>query len=205
MTTLAHLKQAKTKPDLANLLGISASTLTYVLYSRKPNDYYTSFAIPKRNGDTRTIFAPSGQLKKIQSKLAHLLLDCVDQIDAKNNRSLSTSKLSHGFVRKCSIITNAMMHINKKLVLNIDLNDFFGSFNFGRVRGFFIKNNNFKLDPHIATVIAQIACHDNQLPQGSPCSPVITNLITHALDIRLCSLARKHLYWSNRTGRFNER
>jgi hypothetical protein len=85
-----------------------------------------------------------------------------------------------------------MMHLNKKNVLNIDLKDFFDSFNFGRVRGFFIKNNNFKLDPHIATVIAQIACYDNKLPQGSPCSPVITNLITHSLDIKLASLAKKN-------------
>jgi 5S rRNA maturation endonuclease (ribonuclease M5) len=85
-----------------------------------------------------------------------------------------------------------MMHIGKKHVLNIDLKDFFDSFNFGRVRGFFIKNVNFQLDPDIATVIAQIACYDNKLPQGSPCSPVITNLITHSLDIRLSSLARKY-------------
>ena len=60
------------------------------------------------------------------------------------------------------------------------------------VRGFFIKNANFNLDPHIATVIAQIACYDNKLPQGSPCSPVISNLITHSLDIKLASLAKKN-------------
>ncbi|MEN9659438.1 MAG: hypothetical protein RL571_2903 [Pseudomonadota bacterium] len=83
-----------------------------------------------------------------------------------------------------------MMHLHKKNVLNVDLKDFFDSFNFGRVRGFFIANNNFQLDPNIATVIAQIACYDNKLPQGSPCSPVITNLITHSLDIRLASLAK---------------
>jgi RNA-directed DNA polymerase len=100
--------------------------------------------------------------------------------------------LSHGFVRQRSIITNAMMHVGKKNVLNIDLQNFFDSFNFGRVRGFFIKNENFKLDPHIATVIAQIACYDDKLPQGSPCSPVITNLITHSLDIRLAALAKKY-------------
>ncbi len=69
---------------------------------------------------------------------------------------------------------------------------FFDGFNFGRVRGFFIKNRNFNLDPAVATVIAQIACYDNKLPQGSPCSPVITNLITHSLDIRLASLAKEY-------------
>jgi hypothetical protein len=76
-------------------------------------------------------------------------------------------------------------------VLNIDLEDFFGTVNLGRVRGFFIKERNFALKPRVATVLAQIACHDNALPQGSPCSPVISNLIGHVLDIQLSALARK--------------
>lgn len=84
------------------------------------------------------------------------------------------------------------MHFGKKNVLNIDIKDFFDSFNFGRVRGFFIFNKNFELHPETATVIAQIACYDNKLPQGSPCSPVITNLISHGLDIRLAALAKKN-------------
>jgi RNA-directed DNA polymerase len=67
-----------------------------------------------------------------------------------------------------------------------------GSFNFGRVRGFFISNNDFKLSPKVSTLIAQIACHQNELPQGSPCSPVITNLITHILDVRLTQQAKKY-------------
>jgi len=78
-------------------------------------------------------------------------------------------------------------------VLNLDLQDFFPSFNFGRVRGFFIQNNDFGLKPKIATIIAQIACYENALPQGSPCSPVIADLIAHLLDVRLAQLARKHL------------
>ena len=48
----------------------------------------------------------------------------------------------------------------------------------------------FALEPPVATVIAQIACHENALPQGSPCSPVISNLIGNILDARLLALAR---------------
>ncbi|MGQ7122368.1 reverse transcriptase domain-containing protein, partial [Escherichia sp. HC-CC4] len=109
-----------------------------------------------------------------------------------SNSEIKQPSLSHGFERKRSIITNAMMHLGKKYVFNIDLDNFFGSFNFGRVRGFFIKNRNFALDPEIATVIAKIACYNNELPQGSPCSPVITNLITHSLDIKLAAIASRN-------------
>ncbi len=193
MNKLDYFKQITTKQELAALLGVKPTFLTYVLYKLKPATQYTSFTIPKKSGGTRNILSPSIKLKSLQSSLSNLLLDCIDEINEPKQKPRTYKQaLSHGFVRECSIITNAMMHLNQKNVLNIDLMDFFDSFNFGRVRGFFIKNNHFKLDPHIATVIAQIACYDNKLPQGSPCSPVITNLITHSLDIKLASLARKY-------------
>jgi len=193
MSKLEALRKITTKPELAVLLGVNATILTYTLYKLTPSTQYTQFTIPKKNGGIRTIFSPSDKLKSMQSSLSDLLLDCIDEINEPKQKDTTYKKvLSHGFVRECSIITNAMMHLNTKNVLNIDLKDFFDSFNFGRVRGFFIKNNHFKLDPHIATVIAQIACFDNKLPQGSPCSPVITNLITHSLDIKLASLAKRH-------------
>lgn len=194
MNKLAELRKITTKHELAALLGVKATTLTYVLYKLKPATQYASFTIPKKTGGIRTILAPSSKLKSLQSSLSSLLLDCIDEINKSKQEKDRNFKptLSHGFVRERSIITNAMMHLHQKNVLNIDLKDFFDNFNFGRVRGFFIANNHFKLNPHIATVIAQIACFDNKLPQGSPCSPVITNLITHSLDIRLASLAKKY-------------
>lgn len=170
-------------------MNIDPSFLTRVLYVEKTKSHYTEFKIDKKSGGFRTIFAPSAELKDIQRSLSDLLLDCKDVIQFEKGVKFT---LSHGFEREKSIITNASVHRNKKNVLNLDLEDFFGSINFGRVRGYFISNNNFNLDPHIATVIAQIACHNNSLPQGSPCSPVISNLIAQSLDIKLSKIARKN-------------
>lgn len=187
------LKQAKTKPELAAILGVSAAFLTKVLYKlgvkSHVNSHYHQFNITKKSGGIRTISAPSIELKDLQRKLSDFLLDCKTVIHIDNKVECT---LSHGFEREKSIITNARIHRDKKNVLNLDLEDFFGSFNFGRVRGYFIANRDFKLDPHIATVIAQIACYKNTLPQGSPCSPVIANLITNSLDIKLSKLAKRN-------------
>ncbi|MES0389631.1 retron Ec67 family RNA-directed DNA polymerase/endonuclease, partial [Proteus mirabilis] len=70
------------------------------------------------------------------------------------------------------------------------LSNFFDEFNFGRVRGYFLKNKNFSLDETICNLIAKIACYKNRLPQGSPCSPVITNLILLSLDQRLNKICK---------------
>ena len=188
MSRLDALQKAANKKEFAVIIGVDASFLTRTLYINKIESQYYQFQIPKRNGGERTINAPTSELKEIQRRLSKLLLDCIDEI---NTLKEIKPKLSHGFTRNRSIITNAEKHTNQKHILNLDLCDFFDSFNFGRVRGYFIKNKKFLLHTDISTVIAKIACLNDTLPQGSPCSPVITNLITHSLDIRLASLAKK--------------
>ncbi|MCA8320093.1 retron Ec67 family RNA-directed DNA polymerase/endonuclease [Burkholderia cepacia] len=188
MSRLAKLRRAAGIDDLAELLGFKPKAISYILYIKDPEKKYVQFEIPKRSGGTRLISAPCGDLMSLQRRLAELLQECIAEI---NEERKVRTVLSHGFRRKHCIKTNAWMHRGKRFVLNVDLSDFFGSINFGRVRGFFMANNNFKLNAKVATLIAQIACHENALPQGSPCSPVISNLIGHLLDLRLAELAKQ--------------
>lgn len=194
MSRLASLKAAATLADLAKLLEFTASGLSYVVFKQPDAAKYKTFEIPKRTGGTRKIQAPLGALKLVQQRLSVLLQDCLDEIISIKKRK---DRIAHGFKRKRSIITNAREHRNRRYVFNIDLEDFFPSINFGRVRGYFIKDNSFGLNQEVATAIARIACHDNFLPQGSPCSPVISNLIAHVLDMHLVSArfrSRVHLF-----------
>jgi len=188
MSKIEKLKSATTLHDVAHILGFQPKSLAYILYKKSDADKYQHFEIPKRSGGSRLISAPYPDLMNLQRRLSDLLQDCIVEI---NGTRKIESALSHGFRRKHSIITNAANHRNRRYVFNIDLENFFGAINFGRVRGFFITNRNFALNPDVATVLAQIACHENALPQGSPCSPVISNLIGHLLDVRLASLAYK--------------
>jgi RNA-directed DNA polymerase len=189
LSSLKNLKEASSLDDLAAILGYKPSSLSYLVYKMPQGTKYTKFTIAKKGRGEREISAPEARLKALQRRLANVLYTCRDQIDAENNRR----SLSHGFRKKHSIITNARRHKRRRYVLNLDLHDFFPSFNFGRVRGFFIHNNNFKLNQKVATIIAQIACHENALPQGSPCSPIIADLIAHLLDVRLAQLAKQSL------------
>lgn len=172
--------------DVAHLLGFKPKALAYILYKKPSAEKYTQFEIAKRNGGSRIICAPYPELMNLQRRLSDLLQTCTAEINAVRRID---SVLSHGFRRKHSIMTNAAVHRARRYVLNIDLENFFGTINFGRVRGFFLTNRDYGLHPKVATILAQIACHENALPQGSPCSPVISNLIGHLLDIRLAALA----------------
>lgn len=186
MSRIQTLRAATSRDELAKILGFEPKYLTFVLFKIPDTIKYQTFQIPKRSGGYREIKSPCPQLKQLQRNLSTLLQDCIAEIcEQKKFRD----QLAHGFKRERSIYTNAAKHRKRRFVFNTDLEDFFPSINFGRVRGFFIKDANFMLSSDVATVIAQIACDKNNLPQGSPCSPVISNLIGHLLDVRLSGLA----------------
>jgi RNA-directed DNA polymerase len=154
-------------------------------------DKYKVFTVAKKAGGVRTIKAPHKTLKAIQRRLSQDLMAIEAYLESERVEKPACI-LAHGFKNNLSIMTNGENHRHRRYVFNVDLKDFFPTINFGRVYGFFIKNDSFKLQPKVAAVLAQIACHDNQLPQGSPCSPVISNLIASVLDIRLNELAQRY-------------
>ncbi|WP_405350641.1 retron Ec67 family RNA-directed DNA polymerase/endonuclease [Fusobacterium animalis] len=175
---------------LSKILNIHLNYLSYILYVKKIENLYTTFKIPKKNGGYREINAPQNELKMIQKKLVSFL-------EEKMKDKFKTINTSHGFVKERSIITNAKIHKNKKIVLNLDLKDFFDSFHFGRVKGFFEKNKDFKsffpeLTSELSTLIAQLVCFNGKLPQGAPSSPLLTNLICNIFDVRVLKLAKKY-------------
>jgi RNA-directed DNA polymerase len=167
----------KSRKDVAELLEIPLKQLTYHLFKAK---LYRTFQIPKQSGGHRDISAPASALKILQAKLSRILQDIY-----------SIKNVVHGFARDRSIVTNAKTHARSQYVLNIDPQDFFPSINFGRVRGMLMAPP-YLVPAEAATVLAQLCCHDDQLPQGAPTSPVVSNMICGRLDSSLKRLAKQH-------------
>lgn len=172
-----NLRIAVDLEDLAIILGCSAKKLGYYLYRKQIPGQYKTFTISKKRGGTRTIRAPSSNLKIIQRNIA----DALEQV-------VTLRPCVNGFATGRGIIRNATSHVGHTHILNIDLEDFFGSINYGRVFGLLIKRP-FGLHRKIAAAIAQACTVDNVLPQGAPSSPLLSNLVCAKLDAELSRFA----------------
>jgi RNA-directed DNA polymerase len=168
----------KTPHDLAELLDISEPDLNYYLHELESSQTYQTFAIPKRSGGKRKISAPIPELKVLQQRLNFFLQTVYDPMPSV-----------HGFVWYRNIVTNSEPHAGKRYILNLDIKDFFPSIHFGRVRGLFMARP-YQLPANVATVIAELCCYGNQLPQGAPTSPTVSNMICAKMDLQFQKLAK---------------
>ncbi len=136
----------------------------------------------------RTISAPTNLLKSFLTYTNRLLQAFYQAPDYVT-----------GFVPGKSVVDNAEYHIGMNYVFNTDLKDFFPSISKSRVWAT-LKHYPFKFNDVIADAIAGLCCTeiiiDGEerwvLPQGSPCSPVLTNIVCRNLDRELHKLAKEY-------------
>lgn len=187
----------RTPEDVARAAGIPVPELRFLTFARTTStlSHYQRFTLPKKSGGHRTISAPMPRLKKLQRWL-------LDTVLAK----VALHEAAHGFRADRSIVSNARPHVGAKVVVNLDLESFFPTVTFPRIRGVF---RSLGYSEAVATVFALIASEPDtfkveldgrtfevaqgprRLPQGAPTSPAITNVLCRRLDRRLFHAAKK--------------
>jgi hypothetical protein len=187
----------QTEDELAEALKISRNELRFYAIHRRAERYphYVAFTLPKRGGGERLIMAPKRRLKEIQRRLVGLLV-----------HRMPVSSHSHGFRLGSSVKTAAEPHVGKRIVLHLDLQDFFHTVTFARVRGLLIALG---YGYPVATTLAVLMTEAPRQPievegtvyhvpvghrrcvQGAPTSPGICNTMALRLDRRLAGLAGK--------------
>jgi retron-type reverse transcriptase len=183
--------------SIAQAMQIPAGQLRFLAFSRQVSrtTHYKRFYIPKKTGGQRLISAPMPRLKAVQE---WILTNVFSRV--------TTHEAAHGFLPGRSIVTNAAPHVGAAVVMNMDLKDFFPSITYRRVKGVF---RSLGYSESAATILAllctephvdeadldgetwYIADGERHLPQGSPASPAITNVLCATLDRRLHGLADK--------------
>ena len=194
-------------PELAKWLGLSTGRLeNYGRHWRLSNNesnrryhHYFYHWRNRNNGKKRLIEAPKSRLAGIQRQIYLGILNRVPLHDS-----------CCGFRRGFSRIDYVCPHTNKKVVIKMDLSNFFTRITLARIHSLFVFLG---YSDSVATKLAGICCNQTphsvirtnpelswqqrrhllqpHLPQGSPSSPALANLCAFRMDRRLNGLAEK--------------
>ena len=155
--------------DFSNLTHLSIYSIFQM--SKHSEKYYKCFELLKKGGGKRLICQPSRNLKGLQAWiLVHIL------------NPLSVSSSCKGFEKKSSIVDNVRPHIDANAILGMDIKDFFGSIKRKYVFNVFRSVGYNDLASNLLT---NLCVYEDSLPQGSPCSPKLANLVSWRLDVRI--------------------
>ena len=200
-----------TPGDLANWLGLDPGELRWFAdlnalgykHDRPRLRHYCYRIVAKRFGAVRLIEAPKVRLKDRQRQILMWILDKIPAHPAV-----------HGFVKGRSIRSFVAPHVSQRVVLRMDLRDFFPSFGGVRIQNLF---RTFGYPERVADLLGGVctnatprqvweeiggefgAAHIDELqrmysrphlPQGAPTSPALANISFYRVDCRLHALAK---------------
>ncbi len=195
---------------LANWLGLQVTELewfadlkglAYKKTDRPKLAHYHYRPLSKRSGSIRLIESPKLRLKRLQRQILSEILDRIPSHGAV-----------HGFVKGRSIKTFTTPHVGQRVVLRMDLEDFFPSISGVRVQTLFRTAG---YPEQVADLLGGICTNATprkvwnglhadvnrvwetralyarpHLPQGAPGSPALANLCAYRADCRLAGLAK---------------
>lgn len=143
----------------------------------KKDKYYRHFKIPKGKGH-RVIQAPRVGLKLIQKWISLRLAECWTAED-----------YVFGFVSGRSHVDAAAAHCGANWVFSCDIENFFPSTPQQMVKK---SLAGLGYGDSAATIISDICCYQGFLAQGSPASPLLSNICASTLDDKLVVVRDKY-------------
>ena len=153
--------------------------------SDKKMEHFNVFQIPKKSGGYRTITAPDDMLKAEYTVVKEYL---------ENHLKMKHHQNAFAYTKKTSTLDAITQHKNNnsKWFLKIDIKDFFDTCSPELITRQLRKIAPFNLNIQIPHMLAEFATIDNKLPQGTPLSPIITNLIMIPFDHHFSEWCNAH-------------
>lgn len=158
-------KPIRSLNDLAWRLGMPLPRLRKIAVDIQ-RDMYSHYSYEVKHllgGKDRHLRVPKPELRKVQKRIHRNIL-----------RPLSLSHAAHGGVKGCSPRTNASQHLGQRRVINVDVQEFFPSVSHRQIYGTFRR---FDFGSDVASLLTRLTTVSGQLPQGSPTSTALANLL----------------------------
>ena len=169
--------------ELSALMEVGPADVGRFLYAAPAR--YRVFAIPKRNGGSRTIAEPSATLKTIQRYLLAAKL---------SGAPVHPSAMA--YVPGKGIIDNAKAHSSNRYILKLDFTDFFPSIKVKDWRNYVRSGTFDELLIEDSTTYERILFWGNGgfsancLSIGAPTSPHVSNMLMYSFDAEVSQAAR---------------
>lgn len=140
---------------------------TLFALSKEPEKHYQVIYLRKTDGSKRQILAPDYLLKLVQRQILDKLLI-----------KLPISNFAMAYRQKIGLAQNASLHLGKPLVMRLDIADFFDNITYLQVYTSAFSG----WSKRIGTMLANLCCYREHLPQGAPTSPILANLVLNRFD-----------------------
>ena len=161
--------------SLTDIFNMREKEIYYV--SNHISKHYKRVEIPKKTKGVRILYIPSKKLMYMQRIILNAFLS-----------EYRISECATAYHKGSTLVSNAQPHRNKKYVLKLDIEDFFGSITYGRVYKMFFKHFPVKY----AKLFTELCCYNDKLVQGAPTSPAISNIIMLDFDNRVESYCKEN-------------
>ncbi len=178
-----YLTAEKYNDFLLSLNLVSTTNIKMVnkiLYNVSNNidSNYDEMVMKKKNGSLRFLYEPSHELKVIQKRILENILE-----------EMKLPKWAIAYKKGRSLKDNAKHHVNKKVIVKLDIKNFFDNIIFNKV---YESCFNETLYPKsLGVLLTNLCCYNNKLPQGAPTSGYISNLVMRSFDERITNYCNK--------------
>jgi hypothetical protein len=174
------LLNLQTTGQIAALLATTEEQLRWTL-TRVPRlcDKLTIKDLDRPGKKPRVVYDPRGRLRHLQKKLHTMILQ----------PGLERFPNSHGGVQGRNILTGVRPHRKQRFVYSGDIQNFYPSIHFSRVRQLYLQLG---CSDEAARVLTRLCTNNHRLEQGFITSPILADRLFRPADERIVRLCVKH-------------